>query len=56
MVLDWFRTDEHMSVVYGHADLMDIPWMGGRAQDMQRFLGMWDNVLDNLTEELSEKV
>ena len=56
MLLDWLRTDEHVSVVYGHADLMDIPWTGGRAQDTQKFLGVWDNVLDNLTEGLSEKV
>ena len=56
MVHDWFRTDAHMSLVYGHADLMEIPWMGDRAQDMQKFLGVWDNVLDNLTEGLSDMV
>ena len=28
MVYDWLRTDAHMSLVYGHADLMEIPWMG----------------------------
>ena len=32
MVYDWFRTDEHMSVMYGHADLLEIPWMGGSGQ------------------------
>ena len=55
-VYDWFRTDAHMSLVYGHADLMEIPWMGDRAQDTQKFLGVWDNVLDNLTEGLSDMV
>jgi hypothetical protein len=44
MVYDWLRTDEHMSLVYGHAGLMEIPWMGDRAQDMQKFLGVWGSV------------
>ena len=45
-----------MSVMYGHADLLDVPWMGDRAQDMQNFLNCWDSVNDNMSEGLADKV
>ena len=56
MVYDWLRTDEHMSVMYGHVDLLEIPWMGDRANDMQKLCNCWDNVLDNMQEALSDIV
>ena len=46
MVYDWLRTDQHMSVMYGHFDLTEIPWMGDKAMDMQKFLNCWGSVLE----------
>jgi hypothetical protein len=56
MVHGWSRTDEHMSAMYGHVDHMEIPWMGGRAIDMQKLLNRWGSVLDDMQEALSDIV
>ena len=29
MVYEWFKTDEHMSQMYGHNDIQNLPWGGG---------------------------
>ena len=56
MVYDWLRTDEHMSVMCGQADLMDVAWVGDKAHEMQKLLTIWDIVQNNMEEEVSEKV
>ena len=46
MIYDYFKTDDHMSQVYGLHDLTDIPWFGDNR--MLDFLQQWDFVLDNI--------
>ena len=48
MVYDWLRADEHTSVIYGHADLLEAPWMGDKAMGTQKLLNCWGRVLDNM--------
>ena len=46
MVYDYFKTEDHMSQVYGLNDLTDLTWYGdGRMLD---FLQQWDFILDHL--------
>ena len=46
MIYDYFKTDDHMSQVYGLHDLTDITWFGDNR--MLDFLQQWDFVLDNI--------
>ena len=55
MVNEWFKTDEHMSQMYGHNDIQNLPWGGDSPAQMETFLQLWDHIEDNLEEKLSEK-
>ncbi len=45
-----------MSAVYSYSDLSDISWMGGRAGEMQKFLNLWDHILESMPDVLFERV
>ena len=46
MIYDYFKTDDHLSEVYGLHDLIDLNWYGDHR--MLDFLHQWDFVLDNI--------
>ena len=51
MIYEYFKTEDHMSTVYGYNDVSDLEWMGGRKK--QDFCNYWDHIMDNLEEDLS---
>ena len=56
VVYDWFRTDRHVSQVFGFADLTDIQWKEDKPREMQDFLGLWDHILENIEPPVTEPV
>ena len=46
MIYDYFKTEDHMSQVYGLNDLTDLTWYGDNR--MLDFLQQWDFILDHL--------
>ena len=46
MTYDYFKTEDHMSQVYGLNDLTDLTWYGGNR--MLDCLHQWDFILDHL--------
>ena len=46
MIYDYFKTEDHMSQVYGLNDLTDLTWYGDNR--MLDFLQQWDFVLDHI--------
>ena len=46
MVYDYYKTEEHMSQVYGFSDLSDLMWYGD--DNMLAFLSQWDFIISHL--------
>ena len=53
LIYEYFKTEDHMSIVYGYNDVSDLEWLGDRKK--QEFCDLWDHIMDNLEEELSSK-
>ena len=51
MIYDYFKTEDHMSQVYGLNDLTDLTWYGDNR--MLDFLQQWDFILDHLEGDTS---
>ena len=46
LIYDYFKTEDHMSTVYGFNDVSDLEWMGDRKK--QEFCDHWDHIMGNL--------
>ena len=53
MILDYFKTNRDVSVVYTIQDLTNLEWMGDK--HMQSFKFYWETMSARMTNELSEK-
>ena len=51
LILQWFKTNDHMSVVYSYECLQELEWLGDKYVD--EFLHVWNNIVDNLSEPLT---
>ena len=46
MIYEYFKTEEHMSQVYGFNDITDLMWYGDNR--MFEFLAQWEIMLDHI--------
>eukprot|EP00974_Lingulodinium_polyedra_P073490 7114105-Lingulodinium_polyedra.AAC.1 len=53
MIYDYFRTEDHMSQVYGFNDLTDLTWYGD--DRMLEFMAQWGYIIDHLEEDVTDK-
>ncbi len=53
LIYDWLKTEAHMSLVFGFADLVALTWWGDGF--MEDWLRQWDHIVENREEPLSDK-
>ena len=51
LILQWFKTNDHMSVVYSYECLQELSWQGDK--NIDEFFHLWNRIVDNLNEPLS---
>ena len=52
MVINHYKTSNHMSTVYTYDNLNDLAWMGDNK--ILEFLEVWDHIIKNLAIDLGD--
>ena len=53
MVLNYFKTSDHMSILYSYDALMDMKWFGDKG--VEEFLFHLNRIIDNLEDGITDK-